>query len=189
MKKWELIQLLEETPVVAAVKSDEGLEKCLESESQVVFVLYGTVVTIKEIVARIKESGKTALVHVDLVDGLSAREASIDFIAQETGADGIISTKPALVRYAKNHGLLTIQRFFLLDSIALVNVQKQMAQDSADLIEVLPGVMPKIIQRLTDSCQKPIIAGGLISDKEDVVSALSAGAAAVSSTNPGVWFL
>lgn len=189
MKRSELVELLEETPVVAAVKSEEGLDKCLESESQVVFVLYGTVVTISEIVARIKEAGKTAMVHVDLIDGLSAREASIDFIAKETGADGIISTKPALVRYAKNHGLLAIQRFFLLDSIALVNVQKQLAQEGADLVEVLPGVMPKIIHRLAESCQKPIIAGGLISDKEDVVNALSAGAAAVSSTNPGVWFL
>lgn len=189
MKRSELVELLEETPVVAAVKSEEGLDKCLESESQVAFVLYGTVVTISEIVARIKEAGKTALVHVDLIDGLSAREASIDFIAKETGADGIISTKPALVRYAKNHGLLAIQRFFLLDSIALVNVQKQLAQEGADLVEVLPGVMPKIIHRLAESCQKPIIAGGLISDKEDVVNALSAGAAAVSSTNPGVWFL
>ena len=32
-----------------------------------------------------------------------------------------------------------------------------------------------------------IIAGGLISDKESVVAALSAGAIAVSSTNHGVW--
>ena len=33
----------------------------------------------------------------------------------------------------------------------------------------------------------PIIAGGLISDKESVMAALSAGAIAVSSTNHGVW--
>ncbi|MEG1720939.1 MAG: glycerol-3-phosphate responsive antiterminator, partial [Pseudoflavonifractor sp.] len=36
---------------------------------------------------------------------------------------------------------------------------------------------------------KPIIAGGLIADKEDVTSALSAGAIAVSSTNREIWFL
>jgi glycerol uptake operon antiterminator len=33
----------------------------------------------------------------------------------------------------------------------------------------------------------PVIAGGLISDKEDIISALGAGAIAVSSTNPAVW--
>ncbi|MEG2499451.1 MAG: glycerol-3-phosphate responsive antiterminator, partial [Oscillospiraceae bacterium] len=32
-----------------------------------------------------------------------------------------------------------------------------------------------------------IIAGGLITDKEDVMNALSAGAVAVSSTNSAVW--
>jgi len=33
----------------------------------------------------------------------------------------------------------------------------------------------------------PIIAGGLISEKEDVVAALSAGAISVSTTNVNVW--
>ena len=35
----------------------------------------------------------------------------------------------------------------------------------------------------------PVIAGGLISDKEDIIAALDAGAAAISSTNPAIWFL
>ena len=34
----------------------------------------------------------------------------------------------------------------------------------------------------------PVIAGGLISDKEDIIAALDAGAAAISSTNPAIWF-
>ncbi|MBD5149301.1 MAG: glycerol-3-phosphate responsive antiterminator [Oscillibacter sp.] len=44
--------------------------------------------------------------------------------------------------------------------------------------------MPKMPRRLTQSTGKPIIAGGLISDKEDVTGALGA---AVSTTNPAVW--
>ncbi|NLM61842.1 MAG: glycerol-3-phosphate responsive antiterminator, partial [Clostridiales bacterium] len=36
---------------------------------------------------------------------------------------------------------------------------------------------------------KPIIAGGLISDKEDIITALAAGAIAISSTNHDVWFM
>ena len=47
--------------------------------------------------------------------------------------------------------------------------------------------MPKIISRLTAVANKPIIAGGLILDKEDVTGALGAGAIAVSTTNPIVW--
>ncbi|MDD2955252.1 MAG: glycerol-3-phosphate responsive antiterminator [Oscillospiraceae bacterium] len=104
-------------------------------------------------------------------------------------APGIISTKPALIRYAKSLGLITVQRFFVLDSLALENVRRADSQEAADFVEILPGLMPKVIRRLTDEIRKPVIAGGLISDKEDVVTALGAGAIAISSTNPGVWFM
>ena len=69
------------------------------------------------------------------------------------------------------------------------NILASKQHSSADFLEVLPGVMPKIIRQLARECDKPIIAGGLIRDKEDVVGALSAGAVAISSTNPDVWFL
>jgi glycerol-3-phosphate responsive antiterminator len=185
----EIVSSLEQTPIVAAVKSYEGLEKCLTCDSQVVFILFGDVLTISDIVTRIKSVGKAAFVHIDLIDGLSAREIAVDFIAKNTQADGIISTKQSLVRYAKSKGLLTIQRFFVLDSIALFNIQKQMNTNTTDLIEILPGVMPKVIRKIVSSAGKPIIAGGLISDKEDIMIALGAGATAISSTNSDVWFL
>ena len=71
--------------------------------------------------------------------------------------------------------------------MALRNVERHFSPDAADLIEVLPGLMPKIIRKICISTGKPVIAGGLISDKEDVTGALGAGAIAVSSTNPAVW--
>jgi glycerol uptake operon antiterminator len=69
----------------------------------------------------------------------------------------------------------------------LENIRKADQNDSADLIEILPGLMPKIIRKLSVELNKPLIAGGLISDKEDVITALSAGAIAISSTNHDVW--
>jgi glycerol uptake operon antiterminator len=94
-----------------------------------------------------------------------------------------LSTKPSLIKYAKNRGLLTIQRFFVLDSISLLNIEKQFPLEYADAIEILPGVMPKIIRRIAGISKKPIIAGGLISDHEDVHHALEAGAISVSTSN------
>ena len=44
--------------------------------------------------------------------------------------------------------------------------------------------MPKVIRRVCRLVRVPVIAGGLISDKEDVMAALSAGAISVSTTNP-----
>lgn len=98
-----------------------------------------------------------------------------------------VKDEAALTRRAKELGLVSVQRFFLLDSMAIQNIEKHLGRDTCDLIEVLPGLMPKIIRRVRAAAGKPVIAGGLITDKEDVTGALGAGAVAVSSTNPAVW--
>lgn len=183
----QLLELLADGPVIAAVKDADGLAQALRSDVPVLFLLYGDILTIRDTVARVREAGKRVFVHLDLMEGLSSREISADFIAQTTDADGVISTKAALTRRARELGLVAIQRIFLLDSMALKNVERHFSTEAADLVEVLPGLMPKIIRRLWQSTGKPIIAGGLISDKEDVTGALGAGAVAVSSTNPAVW--
>ena len=181
--------LFDEVPIVAAVKSENELSASLMCDSNVVFLLFGDICNIPQLVKEIKDSGKLAIVHIDLIEGLAAREVGVDFIKEHTEADGIISTKAGLIRYAKTLGLITIRRFFLLDSLALDTISKQSALADADAFEVLPGVMPKIISHIVSECDKPIIAGGLIRDKDDVVNAVSAGAIAVSSTNSKVWFL
>lgn len=182
-----LLELLADGPVIAAVKDEAGLDAALKSDVAVLFLLYGDILTIGQTVAKVHSADKRAFVHLDLIDGLSAREVSADFIARHTEADGVISTKAPLTRRARELGLVAVQRVFLLDSMALKNVERHFSQASADLVEVLPGLMPKIIRHLCQSTGKPIIAGGLISDKEDVTGALGAGAVGVSSTNPAVW--
>ena len=187
METPQLLELLDAGPVIAAVKDDGGLAQALESDVSVLFLLYGDILTIRDTVARVRAAGKRAFVHLDLIDGLAAREVSADFIARNTAADGVISTKTPLTRRARELGLVAIQRIFLLDSMALAKVERHFSAESADLVEVLPGLMPKIIRRLCATTGKPIIAGGLITDKEDVTGALGAGAVAVSTTNPAVW--
>ena len=184
---------VEANPVIAAVKSDAGLQAAVEMEEiQVIFVLYGDVCTIPEILEKIKATGKKAMVHIDLIAGLSAKEISVEFIARQTRADGIITTKPALVRRAKELGIFAVLRFFVIDSLALKNIENlemQCGTSRPDFIEVLPGVMPKVLGRIAKVSRIPMIAGGLITEKEDVIAALSAGAIAVSSTNQDVWNL
>lgn len=189
----EFYDAVEANPVIAAVKNDAGLQAAVEMEEiQVIFVLYGDVCTISEILERIKAAGKKAMVHIDLIAGLSAKEISVEFIARQTRADGIITTKPALVRRAKELGIFAVLRFFVIDSLALKNIENlemQCGTSRPDFIEVLPGVMPKVLGRIAKVSRIPMIAGGLITEKEDVIAALSAGAIAVSSTNQDVWNL
>ena len=187
MEKTELLDLLAVGPVIASVKDDAGLAAAIESDVSVVFLLYGDVLTVRDLVQKAHDAGKVVFVHLDLIEGLASREVSVEFIAKHTAADGVLSTKVALTRRAKELGLVAIQRFFLLDSMAISNIEKHLSPDCSDLIEILPGLMPKVIRRVCGVTTKPVITGGLITDKEDVTNALSAGAVAVSTTNPDVW--
>lgn len=179
------VEAIRDAPVIAAVKNDEGLERALASESTVVFLLYGTILNIRELVQRVKAAGKQVFIHIDLVEGMSAKDISAEYIASRTEADGIISTHPNLIRRARELGLLTIQRFFMLDSLSFANVLRQ--SSNADVVDVLPGVITSVISHLVQEVHQPLIASGLLLEKSDVVAALSAGASAVSTTSERLW--
>ena len=188
-KKRKFRVILEDCPVIAAVKDETGLKECLYSESQIIFLLFGDICSVGRYVEIAKSAGKMVFVHMDLINGLGNKEVAVDFIREHTGVDGIISTKPQLVKRAKELGLFRILRIFVIDSMAFGNIEKQCASLVPDAVEILPGLMPKIIKKLCSTVNVPIIAGGLISDKEDVMNALTAGAVAISVTNQRVWFM
>ncbi len=176
-----------ENPVIAAVKDDESLKKALCSECSTIFLLSSTLLEVGRQVLQIKQAGKVAVVHIDLVEGLSNREIAVDVLQQTCHPDGIISTRPAQVRRARQLGLLTIQRAFILDSMSITSLKGQLSVGHPDFIEILPGIMPRVITEITESTNTPVIAGGLIKYKDEVVAAIRAGAIAVSSTCQAVW--
>ena len=183
------INILEENPIIAAIKDERDLSNVLESDIKIVFILTSNVLTIRETIDKLKEKGKLVFVHVDLVDGLSSKSIAVQYLIENTKLDGIISTKHNVIKYAKQKGKFAIQRFFILDSLSLSNSLKYAKENRPDAIEILPGLMPKIIKKMSDDLNIPIIAGGLIADKSDVISALNSGACGISSTNKRIWSL
>ena len=161
----------------------------MKTESPVVFLLFGNICNITGLVDQVKNSGKIAIVHVDLIQGLSSKEVAVDFIHQNTRADGIISTKAPLVRHAMDLGMIGGQRTFLIDSMALETTKKQLLTFQPDFMELMPGVMPKILKTVRGYTEVPLVAGGLISDKKDILAAFDAGVDAVSTTREELWGL
>ena len=147
MKK-ELKEALLDSPIIVAIKDDAGLQKCLQGDCRIIFILYGDICSIPDIVSTVKSAGKIAMVHIDLIAGLSSKEIAVDFIQKYTRADGIITTKPALIKHAKELGLFTILRLFVLDSMAYENIDRQIKAAHPDVIEVLPALMPKIVAKI-----------------------------------------
>ena len=174
-----LAETLLDEPVIAAVKTDDALTAALASPCSTVFLLASTLLNVGELVRRIHAAGKLAVVHIDLVDGLSAREVAVNSL--------IALCHPSLIRRARHQGLLTIQRAFILDSLSLNNLSGQLEQGKPDFVEILPGIMPRVITEISTRTRVPVIAGGLLRDKADVMAAMRAGASAVSTSAPELW--
>lgn len=184
-----ILSSIEQTPIIAAVKNDSGLEQVLSRDNRVVFLLYGDVCSLPGTVEQLHQAGKLVMVHTDLITGLAPKEVAVDYVSSVARADGVITTRPNLIRRGRELGLFTILRFFVFDSLSLENVRPAALAAQPDMVEILPGIMPKVIARVADALPISLICGGLVMDKSDVMEALNAGALAVSSTNEAVWGL
>lgn len=187
LTKEEFLLATEKCPVIPEIKNDEWLESLPDSDSDIAYILYGDICTIADIVSRVKAMGKMAIVHADLIVGLSAKEISVDFIRKYTQADGIISMKPALIKRANELGMFTIQRFYMIDGLTYANVAKNVKNSNPDVVEFMPAGLSKLIRYLVELIDKPIVASGLTQDQEDIILALKAGALAIATTNRELW--
>ena len=186
MTKQELIDCLERTPVVAAVQ-DAGIPAALASPVEVIFHLKANILTLGAHIAATHKAGKRILVHVDLAEGVGRDRVGLEYLAG-LGVDGIITTRTQLVRQARELGLIAVQRFFALDSQGLESAADSIANAAPDLIELMPGVIGKVIARFAMG-DTPVIAGGLIETKKEVMTALEYGALAVSTGKSVLWNL
>jgi glycerol uptake operon antiterminator len=186
MRASELLNRLEDCPIIAAVKENTWAQ-ALASPAEVLFCLETNLMTVSRRIKEAHEAGKAVFVHMDLAEGIGRDKAGLQYLA-EKGVDGILSTKAQIIRSAKDLGLLTIQRFFILDSQGLESVQEMLKNTNPHFMEIMPGVLPKAIRRFA-SGNIPVIAGGLIETKAEITAALSSGATAISTGSPHLWEL
>lgn len=179
-------EALYDSPIIGAVKELKNIDKALSSGLSVIFMLCGSIINIEQIIGNIKASGKFVCVHIDLVEGLGRDSAAVEFL-KRAGADGIITTKPSLIKDAKACGMFAIQRLFMLDSRSLESGIKSIREDHPDAVEIMPGIAAKVIGSIHQRVDIPVIAGGLILDKSDIIDALSKGAVAVSTSDITLW--
>lgn len=177
---------LEEFPVIAAVR-ERFFDKALNSPSEVIFLLGGDIATIGNNIKAAKEKRKFIFVHIDLTDGIGKDKSGIRFL-YTLGVDGIISTKSNLIKFAKELGLVTVQRFFAYDSHGIEGIGDVVGITCPDFIEIMPGVIGKITQKFS-KWEIPLISGGLIETKAEVTDALKCGAFAVSTGKEELWYI
>ncbi|MEW9122816.1 MAG: glycerol-3-phosphate responsive antiterminator [Thermotaleaceae bacterium] len=179
---------IQASPMVAAVKDIDKIESAIQSPSEIVFLLTGNIFNIKSIVDRVKSVNMLIYIHIDLMEGFSKDGVALRYIHDNIQPDGIITTKSNLIKIAKDLNIFAIQRLFILDSLSLETGIKSIHTTKPDAIEILPGIMPKVIKTFHQETRIPVIAGGLIKDKEDVIESLRAGAMGISTTREEVWY-
>ncbi|NLY91812.1 MAG: glycerol-3-phosphate responsive antiterminator [Firmicutes bacterium] len=184
-----LINHLEAYPIIAAVRDEEGMAEALASPVKVIFLLNGTLSNIRSRINQVKESGKLVFVHLEMMSGLSKDQAAVEFLHMEMKPTGILTTKPNLIQKARSLGLVTIQRLFMLDSLSIQTGIKMVDLNQPDLIEIMPAIIPKVIVRVKKESTIPIIAGGMVETKEEIIGLLKVGATAVSTSKTDLWYL
>lgn len=176
-------------PVIAAVKDEAHLEAALESNSALIFLLTGSIFNLQGLVEEIHRAQKRVFVHVDLLEGFSRDAVSLKYIHEQIAPEGIITTRPSLVKRAVEFSAFAIRRVFIFDSLSMETAIESIKGTRVDAVEVLPGTIPKTIRRIVEETKAPLIAGGLFEDKSDVIEALKAGAMGVSTSNRQLWNL
>ncbi|MEP6962071.1 MAG: glycerol-3-phosphate responsive antiterminator [Acidobacteriota bacterium] len=180
--------VLENRHIIAAVRNAEALQAVLASEIQVVYLLFGNPLNIKDLLRVMRERGKLPLVNLDLLNGFSRDSINAEYLAS-CGAAGIVSTHHEILRASRKQKLITVQRTFALDSAAVDAGLRSLDQFLPDAIEVLPAVAaPRVVARFRQAHPElRVIAGGLVSGLKEVESLLGAGIDAVSVSDSALW--
>lgn len=186
MSARDVINCLEKNPVIAAVTSDT-LEQALNSPVEIIFHLKASLLDAEQLVKRVHGAGKKIFIHIDLMEGIGKDKTGIQYLSR-LGADGIISTKAQLIKQGHEAGMVTLQRFFALDSKGVDSIDDMLASAKPDLIEIMPGIATKVIHRFFN-LGLPVIAGGLIDTKQEITEAISNGAQAISTGKPELWYI
>jgi glycerol uptake operon antiterminator len=184
-----VLESIRSHPIIAAVRDLRTLPHALSTPVQVIFLMTGDIFTIGDAVASIRAADKTAILHIDLLKGLATDREGMLFVAQNVKPDGVVSTKQQLLHAARRVGLLTVQHLFLIDTQAFETGIQHVHQFGPDVVEVMPGLMPRVVRDLTRRIDVPLVAAGLIRSFAEVREVLEAGAVAAVVGYQELWNL
>ncbi|HNX32231.1 MAG TPA: glycerol-3-phosphate responsive antiterminator [Holophaga sp.] len=181
-------KMLERNRVIPAVKDDAAMKKALHSSHDIVFILYGDILTLDDHVNAIIRSGKMPFVHLDMVNGLASNPVVLEYFYRHFKRNcGVLTTKSNMAKKALELGIRVVQRFFMLDSLSVESAIEGIGKIRTDAIEIMPGIIPRVISHIHRQTNAPIIAGGLINTASDIEKILAGGAIAVSTSRSDLW--
>ena len=172
--------------IIAAVRGDAEFQSALKGNTKVVFDLQPDIFSVQDRVQLAHQNNKKYLLHLDLASGIGKDELGLQFVKQ-AGVDGVISTRVNIIKKARELDLFTVQRFFIVDSHSVETTLEAIGSARPDMIEIMPGLLPKVIAALVQQTDVPVIAGGLIESRKEAEIILKYGASAISAGTQKLW--
>ena len=181
-----IIEGLRDNPIIAAAQH-ENLELAVNSKVSFVILMNGKLNWLMASEFEMCNKKKNILLHTDLVKGLSNDKEAVNFIKKYINPAGIVSTKSNMLKAPKKEGLITVQRIFLIDSDSLKNAIASIRENDPDIVEIMPALAYSIVEDVKKEIDKPIILGGLVKKKEQIIQGLKAGADGISFSKSDLW--
>lgn len=185
-----IFSVLQRSRIIPAVRGPEYIDAALKSPSVIVWLLYGTPLTLPAIVRQVRSAGKLPIANLDLLTGFAQDADGIELLASE-GIAGVVSTRQSVLRSARAQGIIAVQRTFVVDSIAVGNISRALQHFVPDAIELLPAAaVPLCISTLRAAQpQLPVIATGLVTNMRQVDDQIRCGVSSVATSDVSLWVL
>jgi glycerol uptake operon antiterminator len=166
--------------IVPAVNDFTQLRRFMDSEYPLCVIMNRHIASLEKIARELQEGSKRALVHCDLIHGLSPDEYGAEYLCGRFRPAGVISIRPGVIAACKRLGVTAIQRAFLIDSSALAKSLAAIEKAKPDYVELLPALCTPLFPMLKEKIDLPLIAGGLIQSKDMALEILQSGVQAVT---------
>jgi glycerol uptake operon antiterminator len=170
-----MIDIIKAQICIPVVPSMKRLEKFIESDLTICVLQDIHISLLEHMIKTLHANNKLALVHIDMVHGISSDEHGAEFLCQRLRADGIISSKTRIIETTKKNKKIAIQRMFLIDSKSIERGIETLQKSQPDIVEVMPAIAYNIIPYIISKIDIPLIGGGLLKTKEDVIQGQKAG--------------
>jgi len=130
--------------------------------------------------------GWQVFLHVDMLKGLTTDADGLKFwpITWDRKVLSALTRTPfkSLKKQLGRHSAP-----FVVDSQSIETGINQVRTARPDAVELMPGLIPRAIRQMVQQLPCPIIAGGLVTESEQISAALHAGACSVSTSRRVLW--
>ncbi|WP_422485285.1 glycerol-3-phosphate responsive antiterminator [Gudongella sp. DL1XJH-153] len=185
-----LFDSLIQYPIIAEVNTLDEFNKALDSHCQNIFLMTGNVFNLRQLSNKAHNSGKNIYIYLDAIDGYSKDSWGLEFISKNIEIDGIITSKPVLMEQSKEMGIFTLGRFSIYNEYKLDYTIDKIKQTRPHCAIILPGVLPKLIEKVARETKTPVISSGFLDSRETIIESLESGAIGITTVhflNPEIY--